>query len=457
MNSVAFLRATARGPLGRQIRLFASDEDGSILMFVVVLFLMMVVASGGAVDFMRHEMERARLQDSLDRGVLAAAAFSQDLEAEDTVRAYLVSSRVPGNVNLSVLPNEDAFSRRVDARANYSLRTFFLRIIGINDLTVAAISSAEQARNNIEISVALDITPSMSVNNKMANMKAAAHDFIDTILTEDTKEVTSVTLVPFGGQTNPGEAVFDHFNVARVHDYSTCVAFVDGDFDTVGLSTAAARNQSQHFLFDSNAGPTSWCPDDGAAMVPLSNDADALHQRITDMGMHGWTGIQNGLKWGTIMLDPASRDLVTDLISEGEVPAEFAGRPAAWNTDDTLKFAVIMTDGEITQQYGIRASDYDTPAERDYWATHYLTSRSAQIVQLTSQPRALDQLLRLCAASKAQGIVLFTIGFEVNDTTANTLQTCASSAGHFYRVEGIEISSAFDSIARTIQTVRLVQ
>ena len=152
--------------------------------------------------------------------------------------------------------------------------------------------------------------------------------------------------------------MFDHFNVARVHDDSTCVAFVDGDFDTVGLSTAAARNQSQHFLFDSNAGPTSWCPDDGAAMVPLSDDADALHQRVTDMGMHCWTGYSEWPEMGHYHAGPGQPDLVTDLISEGEVPAEFAGRPAAWNTDDTLKFAVIMTDGEITQQYGIRASDY---------------------------------------------------------------------------------------------------
>ena len=108
MVRVAFRKATGLQPLGVQVQKFIRDEDGTILAFVAVMFLIMVVASGGAVDFMRQEVERARLQDALDRGVLAAAAFSQGMDAEDTVGAYLVSSRVPNTVDLDVVPTVSA-------------------------------------------------------------------------------------------------------------------------------------------------------------------------------------------------------------------------------------------------------------------------------------------------------------------------------------------------------------
>jgi Flp pilus assembly protein TadG len=447
-------------PLGNRFRIFAKDEDGGILMFVLIMFLMMVVVSGGAVDFMHQETERARLQDGLDRGVLAAAAFSQGLEAEDTVRAYLASSRVPDTATVIVRPTGNEYSRSVTASAQYPVRTWFLKIIGINTLNVVAQSAATQNRNNLEISLILDITPSMQENNKIGNLKVAANDFIDEILTEESKEVTSVTLIPFGGQTAPSRAVFDQFNITDVHDYSHCMLFLDSDFNSIGLSTSAPRAQAQHFRRSSNAGVTDWCPSEASSMVPLTNDTDLLHARINGMGMHGWTGPQHGLKWGTIMLDPASRGVVTNLIAGGSVPAEFAGRPAALNDSRTLKFAIVMSDGRITMQYGVKASSYDTATERAYWATHELNS--SNWTTLATEDQATSQFQRLCTAAKNAGITLFTIGFELDPKDTNgqeaiaTLKACATDAAHFYNVQGLQIADAFDSIARTIQTVRLV-
>ena len=114
---VAFKRPFGLCRIGSSVQRFASDESGAVLAFVLPLFLMMVVVSGGAVDFMRQEVERARLQDGLDRGVLAAAAFGQGLEAEDTVAAYLASARVPANVVLAVGRDDAENSRRVSAQA----------------------------------------------------------------------------------------------------------------------------------------------------------------------------------------------------------------------------------------------------------------------------------------------------------------------------------------------------
>lgn len=62
-----------------------------------------------------------------------------------------------------------------------------------------------------------------------------------------------------------------------------------------------------------------------------------------------------------------------------------------------------------------------------------------------------------CTAAKTQGITIFTIGFETNNDAEYQLETCASSSAHFYSADGIEIATAFNAIANSIQKLRLTQ
>lgn len=68
-----------------------------------------------------------------------------------------------------------------------------------------------------------------------------------------------------------------------------------------------------------------------------------------------------------------------------------------------------------------------------------------------------DRLEDICNAAKGQGIVVFTIGFEVTDHSANVMRSCASTPNHFYRVEGLDIEYAFASIANQINQLKLTQ
>lgn len=61
----------------------------------------------------------------------------------------------------------------------------------------------------------------------------------------------------------------------------------------------------------------------------------------------------------------------------------------------------------------------------------------------------------ICGAAKDKDVLIFTIGFEVTDGNATKLKNCASTAGHFFRVEGVEISEAFASIAAQLHRLRL--
>jgi hypothetical protein len=46
------------------------------------------------------------------------------------------------------------------------------------------------------------------------------------------------------------------------------------------------------------------------------------------------------------LLDPAARPMFSEFITEGQIPAAFAGRPFDYNDEDTIKVIVLMTDGE---------------------------------------------------------------------------------------------------------------
>jgi Flp pilus assembly protein TadG len=69
-----------------------------------------------------------------------------------------------------------------------------------------------------------------------------------------------------------------------------------------------------------------------------------------------------------------------------------------------------------------------------------------------------DRRLRnICAAAHAQGIIVYTISFEAPARGREVMRDCASSDSHYYDVNGIDISNAFASIARSINQLRLIQ
>ena len=84
-----------------------------------------------------------------------------------------------------------------------------------------------------------------------------------------------------------------------------------------------------------------WCPSDDQAIVPFSNDPEALKTQIQGFVGHDGTGTPNGTKWGLGLLDPATRPLVQSLIAAGHVDASFANRPVDFGDAGTQKIMVV--------------------------------------------------------------------------------------------------------------------
>jgi Flp pilus assembly protein TadG len=172
-------------------------------------------------------------------------------------------------------------------------------------------------------------------------------------------------------------------------------------------------------------------------ILPLTSDKTALHNNINALVATGSTGGQVGIAWGWYMLAPNWGYLW---------PAESV--PAAYNTANLHKIAVIMTDGELNSPYcnGAIAKD----------ATSGSGNTSDHVNCNATNGDSYTQGENLCDGMKAAGIEIYTIGFEV-DTYPNgkaLMQYCATDAGHFYNSQnGSDLMAAFQAIAKNVSAL----
>ena len=210
------------------------------------------------------------------------------------------------------------------------------------------------------------------------------------------------------------------------------------------------------------------CPrNDYVAILPMSQNPSDLKNQIDQLMPRAGTQIFMGMKWATAMLDPSFRSINSSLASAGIVDGAFAGRPADHSDDETLKTIVLMTDGQNSS--AVRIKDYyyrnrDLRVHWQNWNFQYYLNRYVRsnrhwrfYEQKYSEAQGDALLYNICDAAKAKNMVIWTIGFEVQDHGANVMEYCASSPSHFFRVEGVNINNAFEAIARQINQLRLTQ
>ncbi|MWP39915.1 hypothetical protein GQY15_20355 [Rhodobacter sphaeroides] len=370
------------------LRRFGRSEDGSILIFGIFMLILMLMIGGLAVDVMRFEFQRARLQGTLDRAVLAAASLTQSRSPAEVVRDYVAKAGLEDYLDEPVVNANTLNVRSVTATAAYSMPTVFMKLLDIDRLEAPAVSTAEERVSNVEISLVLDMSNSMVTDgtnprDRLDNLKVAARDFIDIVMAGansglDGAPVISVSIVPYTGQVNAGADLLATYpNVSHRQPYSSCVEFAASDFTTTALANGAPLTGSGNSeLFSSSSStqtPTYyWCPEETAAgnptVTPFSHDPEALKAAIDRLSGEGSTAIDTGMKWGVTLLDPSTQPSVAALIEDGKVNGAFAGRPLAYQSGNVMKVVVLMTDGQHVNQEP-RLSNAVKTGDSDIWAT----------------------------------------------------------------------------------------
>lgn len=354
-------QALQRGMAGRFLKRFARREDGSAIVFTLFLLSVLLIVTGYAVDTMRFENQRARLQATLDRAVLAAADLEQPLAPDAVVRDYFAKAGLLNNIN-NITVTQTANSRLVSVTASVDIETLFMQ--GLDTLVAPASGAATEAISDIEIALVLDISGSMNSNNRLTNLKLAASDFVDTVLANDVQNRISIAIVPFNGQVNLGPTLraqynaIDNPNVANVN----CIDLPGSVYNQLPLSNTLAMPMTAHAdTFTATSFTTSyvavasgapngnnrWCPPSSTNIVRLPmRNITTLKNNINALTAIGATSINAGMRWGVALLDPASRPMFNNLIGGGHIPSFFSGRPFDYGRSNTMKVVVLMTDGE---------------------------------------------------------------------------------------------------------------
>jgi len=371
--------APARRPAGRiahHLRRFAAQEDGTLIIFGVYVFLIILMFGGIGIDLMRFERDRAKLQYTMDRAVLAAADLDQPLDPASVVRDYLDKAGMSDFLS-TVTVDEGLSYRTVSATASSDIKTQFMRMTGVDTLTAPAASTAEERIDGVEISLVLDVSGSMNSNYRLTNLKAAAREFVDEMVDNTQDGDMSISIVPYATQVSTPAAFLNQFNVTSEHTYSNCVNFQAADFNSTGIDPTAELRRTMHF--------DPWTYGDGRDNDPmrlvsspvceadaerellvLQKDRTKLKSFISDLSAGGNTSIDIGMKWGTALLDPTLQPAIDAMIASGDVSADFADRPHNYDDGETLKIIVLMTDGQNTSQYYVR-DDYRRGASNIWW------------------------------------------------------------------------------------------
>lgn len=373
-NHVRAERRAARAGLAlfQQIRRFRKEEDGNAIILTMFMFLFMLVMAGLGIDTMRHEMERAHLQATLDSAVLAGAgaprgtdktevkAIIEDYFAKSDMASYLHDIDIDGEGTDDIVTSLN--STKVRASASMTLDTYLMKLSGVDQLEAAGAAAAEVRTPKLEIVIVLDVSGSME-GDKLTNLQAAAKEFVTTVLSGSEPGNTVISIVPFSWSVTPGWTIFNSLAVDLKHNYSTCLKFKDNDFNHATLTTGASAVSSgipvDQMIYTSVYGSfdnlnqewRSCYTENYMEILPYSISEAALHAKIDALKADGNTSGHQGMNWGAALLDPSFRKVSGDLIATGEVDGTLTNVPSNYNEPETLKVIVMMGDGANTISY----------------------------------------------------------------------------------------------------------
>jgi hypothetical protein len=290
----------------------------------------------------------------------------------------------------------------------------------------------------------------------------------------------------------------------RWHSWSSCKEVTNADFGHGDLPRASG-NQLPHFM---NWTPGTggwvnwgWCPKDDASILYASNSYQEIVDFITNIKLHDGTATHIGMKYGVALLNPSSRDEFGLLADADVIEEQYRNRPADFDDEEVVKYIVLMTDGATTGQhrpavmntaaeyqkvYNSSHSEYATVMNR-YGSTRADgTANTAAHVEtgLVGNNNSDDRLFhdgstrhdegtnngnidRMCNWAKEpvldddgnvlknDRITVFTISFFTTGPALTRMENCASRPTFHFPVQNLNIESAFQAIAKTINQLRL--
>ncbi|MEM0900656.1 MAG: pilus assembly protein [Pseudomonadota bacterium] len=453
----------------RQFNDLTKDRSGN---FATITALAMVPLLSGVamlLDYSNVTRENTRLQNAVDSSVLMAGAYYRDngkLPADDKAKRFLELNGFTDAelVTMKVVDGE------VYLRASVRTDVLFMDVLHSGGYkTYAEATVPVSIDREIEIALVLDTTSSMSLDDRLVDMKQIATNFVDDALDmapPGNSDAVTLSIVPFAKYVNvgianrnaswidvPPDSTQTVCSMKRdIVSQSGCVERTEERIGEMGPYTArwqqcdtteygpeyevcTPQTQVWNGCVGSRAAPLNVedhsygtdpvlgvlnvnCP---SAIQPLTSVRSVLANQIRDLTATGETYIGQGVACGTRTLSPAQ---------------PFAGGDP--DLDKTIKSMIIMTDGDNrrspnTWDEGIKHDNGDV-ANGDYHTQE------------------------ACDYARLKGIEVYTISFgdDVSSGGDAVMLACAGDASRFFKAEDErELRESFEAILSNIFTLRL--
>jgi Flp pilus assembly protein TadG len=169
------------------------DESGQILLIAALSQIVFLVVVGFAVDYGFWLLERQKLQNAVDAASLAGARALVDgatpgvTAARATTLDYLDRHGYRTDADTTVAVTfpigAGGMIESVAVAVERTRETYFVRLVGVEEVEVDARATAAVDRRMIDIMLSLDLTGSMELSgaNHMQNLRDAVEAFADQV------------------------------------------------------------------------------------------------------------------------------------------------------------------------------------------------------------------------------------------------------------------------------------
>jgi Flp pilus assembly protein TadG len=497
------------------LRLWRSEE-GSVMPVIGVLVVALLGSSGAAIDTGRGQLVKAKLSSSLDAAGLAAGATVNTATLSDEAEKYLYANfnnYLGATItDFTITPNENNTVFELSATAE--VPTTFMKMLGMNTITVGAESEITRASSGLELVMVLDNTGSMS-GTKLSDLKTAATDMVNILFGGSASvENLWIGLVPFSQAVNIGASrsswtTADSFNWgptswagcvdARetssmdVTDDPPSVATFpkyywpdDGNNNWSSTSTSSSSSSSYICLNNSNCrcsnyGPCQ-CTTVGNVETCIScsgsgsgRDCISTVTTTTTSTSYTITSTRTPNKYCPQAVTPMTADKttilngITAMVADGQT---HIGLGAVWGWRMLSPRWRNLWGGEMDTN--ALPLDYNTPKMNKaaiimtdgdntmlsgyrgaYW---YLSDGKLGTTNQTNAELQLDsRLSTVCTSMKNNNIIVYTVSFgTVSSASQTMLRNCASQSDFYFpSPDAATLNSAFKAIGDSLASLRV--
>ena len=473
---------------------FWRDQRANISMIWALSLLPIFMIAGLAIDSQAAFGQKDRVQHAVDSAVLAGARMLQSSNSEADgiahARTYF-SSLTAQDPNLTcnelqlTFPGNDEITATVECFQ----KTMLSQIVGKNRIDFKVASTATYGVGKLDVAFVFDISGSMNSYGRLADLKEAAKDAVDTLLPSPGSSSGGDVRIAMSAYNAMVDAGPFFENVTGMRANRTYVAsrtvrentcewvcrFAIGPYclswqqqcsprdvtytSTKSINSTCVYERDGNFRFN-DVQPTQRSVPELATQLPAgqkraTTDSANAHGFLATAYATYNSSNDSWTTYGTVCLSVEPFELsnnrtqikhyIDGLYANGGTAGhqgiawgwylispewkdvfDHNAEPLSYEEPDSIKAMIIMTDGEFNSQF------------------------------YNGQGNSTEQAKSLCDSIKNKKVVIYTVAFDAPDAGKDVLEYCATNPEFYFdATNGQELKDSYQAIAASISDLRI--